>query len=519
MPQDGPQLEGYTCPADETFFGGSRGGGKSDCLIGRQIAGAQKWGPYWNGFIIRRKYKDFKEIRRRWDELITINGLPAMRVGGENQINYIRFLEPPYKGAIVTMAAIGSLDVVDDWWGHQFTEIAIDEAQSFPFLAPMVDRLKGSLRSPHGVPCKFFLTGNPGGPGAAQIKSMYIPYEYGGDINVREGEVQWVEDETSSGFVSKISRVFIRSSLEDNRILTQGDPDYANRLSSIQDAALRAAWVEGRWDVFIGQAFNFSKANIIPPIWPLPSNSPIFMTFDYGFGAPFSVGWWYVDGDNRLYRFAEWYGCKDTMPNVGTRLTDEQLCEGILEREEKMGILGEVSRRFAGDDCFRKKPDYKGGGQGPSTNDVFMEYTRRDNVVEKYGIVDMKMTPGDSDRERKIRQFRNRLSATMLGELPMLVVYDTCKAFIRTIPSLCNDDVNPEDLEGGQEDHCYDEACHICQYFPIGITDEQIDTMIKDKEKKANLAKLDTASRAATEEYQALIATLDEEEEAPGWLI
>jgi hypothetical protein len=521
MPQDGPQIEGYTCPADETFFGGSRGGGKSDCLIGRQIAGAKQWGPYWNGFVIRKKYKDFKEIRRRWDELINIHGLPATRVGGENQINYIRFHEAPYKGAIVTMAAIGSLDMVDDWWGHQFTEIAIDEAQSFPFLAPMIDKLKGSLRSPHGVPCRFFLTGNPGGPGAAQIKAMYVPLEYGGDIEAKEGQVNWVELVSEAGYTSKISRVFIRSALEDNRILTDGDPEYANRLRSIQNEALRAAWVDGRWDVFVGQAFNFTKANILTGndcIHP-PKYAPIFMTMDYGFGAPFSIGWWWVDGDNRLYRFNEWYGCQDNMPNVGIRLTDAQLAEGILEREQKMGILGEVTRRFIGPDSFRKKPDYKGGGQGPSTADEFIAYTKKQETIDKYGECDLIMVPGDADRDRKIRQFRNRLVVGQEGEMPMLMVYEHCRSFIRTIPALCNDEVKLEDLEDGQEDHVYDESCHICQYFPYGVTDEQIESMMEEKKKKASLKKLDTASRAAAEEYQSIIDTIEREEEAAAWLL
>ncbi len=208
------------------------------------------------------------------------------------------------------------------------------------------------------------------------------------------------------------------------------------------------------------------------------------------------------------------------MPNVGIRLTDPQVAEGILMREKKMGILGKVSRRIAGPDCFRKKPDYKGGGQGPATVDEFIAYTRRLDVIEKYGEVDLRITPGDADRERKIRQFRNRLVIQKDGSLPMLVVYDDCKAFIRTIPALCNDDVNPEDyLEDGQEDHVYDEACHICQYFPVGTTDDEVQSIIRDKEKQAKKAKLDTASRAALEEWSAIIEEIEGREEAPSWLL
>ncbi|KKK69832.1 hypothetical protein LCGC14_2930070, partial [marine sediment metagenome] len=173
-PQAGPQAEAATCPADEIFFGGTRGGGKSDTVVGRQIRGAMKYAHHWNGLVIRRKYKDFAELRRRFDELI-VAGLPATRVGGENQVNYIRFKN----GAIIVMQAIMRLELADSLQGHQYTEICIDEAPTIPFISQLIDVLKGCMRSPHGVPCHMFLTGNPGGTGASQIKAMYIPQDEG----------------------------------------------------------------------------------------------------------------------------------------------------------------------------------------------------------------------------------------------------------------------------------------------------------------------------------------------------
>jgi hypothetical protein len=108
------------------------------------------------------------------------------------------------------------------------------------------------------------------------------------------------------------------------------------------------------------------------------------MTFDWGYGRPFSIGWWWCDGDNRLYRFAEWYGWAG-VPNEGLRLPDTLIAEGIKEREAKLGISNSAIIRLAGPDCWNKKPDYKGGGQGPSTEEVF----------SGYGIY---MSPGDPSR-------------------------------------------------------------------------------------------------------------------------
>jgi hypothetical protein len=89
-PQVGPQADAAICPADFTFYGGTRGSGKSDCLLGRQIRGAEKYAIHWNGLVLRRRYKEFAELRRRIDELIH-KGLPAERIGGDQQANFLRF--------------------------------------------------------------------------------------------------------------------------------------------------------------------------------------------------------------------------------------------------------------------------------------------------------------------------------------------------------------------------------------------------------------------------------------------
>lgn len=380
------------------------------------------------------------------------DGLPAERIGGNNQTNYIKF-RGDYVGASITMPAINQIKQCDDFVGHQYTEITIEEATTFPFFTQMVDKLVGSLRSPHGVPCHFFGTGNPGGPGHMAVKD-YFKLGTGG---VAPGTVMYQD----LGEGMRESRVFIPSFLDDNHILCENDPAYVARLKSISDPALRRAWLLGDWDVFIGQAFSFTQeSHIIQPI-KVPDNAPIYTTFDWGFGKPFSWGWWWVDGDGRLYRFAEWYGSTGT-PDEGLRLTDSDIAEGVREREERLGIMSyRIQARYAGHDSFSKKPDYKGGGQGKSTAEVFAEH----------GLY---LTPGDSTRALKIRQFRERLKVSYDSngnqvDRPMLQVYETCKDFIRTIPALSMDDINPEDIDTDQEDHVYDEACHICMARPIGI--------------------------------------------------
>jgi hypothetical protein len=231
-PQVGPQSKAISCPVRTIFFGGSRGGGKSDTTIGRHILGAQRYATDWNGMIVRRKYKEFKEMRRRWDQLITA-GLPAQRIGGDTGVNTIRF----ENGGIVIMPAIETLAMARDWIGHQFTEISIEECTTFPFFSQMIDILKGSLRSPAGVPTHIFCTGNPGGPGHNEVKEYFRLGAHWRSEGYKP-DVAWYDE-------AKQGRVFIASFLADNRILVENDPDYVNVLLSIADAALRKAWLEG----------------------------------------------------------------------------------------------------------------------------------------------------------------------------------------------------------------------------------------------------------------------------------
>ena len=50
---------------------------------------------------------------------------------------------------------------------------------------------------------------------------------------------------------------------------------------------------------------------------------------------------------------------------------------------------------------------------------------------------------------------------------PMMQVFNTCKHFIRTIPSLVYDESNVEDIDTTQEDHIYDECRYVLMEHPI----------------------------------------------------
>ena len=49
----------------------------------------------------------------------------------------------------------------------------------------------------------------------------------------------------------------------------------------------------------------------------------------------------------------------------------------------------------------------------------------------------------------------------------MMYVFDTCRAFLRTVPTMVYDPNRPEDLDTAQEDHVADEWRYFCMARPI----------------------------------------------------
>jgi hypothetical protein len=63
------QAIAMSCPATELFFGGARGGGKSDFLMGDFLQGAAKYGKLWRGIIFRRTLTELDEIQSRFTDV------------------------------------------------------------------------------------------------------------------------------------------------------------------------------------------------------------------------------------------------------------------------------------------------------------------------------------------------------------------------------------------------------------------------------------------------------------------
>jgi hypothetical protein len=65
-PQSGPQLAAIQATwCDELFFGGARGGGKSDFLLGDFARDVPTYREAWSGVLFRRTYPELEELIKR----------------------------------------------------------------------------------------------------------------------------------------------------------------------------------------------------------------------------------------------------------------------------------------------------------------------------------------------------------------------------------------------------------------------------------------------------------------------
>lgn len=429
QPQPGPQTLLIQCPVFEVFYGGARGGGKTESSIGDWLEHSSKYGENAIGIFFRRKLVQLAEVIARTKQLFVKLGAKY----NEQQKTWTMA-----NGARLKFAYLEKDSDAEEYQGHSYTRVYIEEVTNFPTPDP-INKLRATLRSGAGVPVGMRLTGNPGGAGHNWVKKRYIdPCPAGFKILTEEATIL---DKTIS-----LSRVFIPSKIGDNQLLMQNDPTYVLRLYQSGSKALVKAWLEGNWDIVDGAFFDNWDTDLIvkPSDWlrAIPRHTLRFRSFDWGSAKPFSCGWWAVsDGTwglprGALLRYREWYGAAGA--NKGLKLTADLVAQGILNREK-----GEhISYGVADPSIFIRNG-------GPS----IMELMLKEGCAWRKG--DNRREPG----WQKLRQMLGNIPDPVTGDTtqPMLYVLETCEDSIRTIPVLQHDDVKPEDLDTEAEDHAADD--------------------------------------------------------------
>jgi len=494
-PNPGPQTELLQSPAFEIFYGGARGGGKTDGMLADACAQAspqvialrvQQMNPDWShneimkaaeqaasrykAIFFRRTLPELNDLIERAKERI-----PKWFPGAKYRVQEKIMTFP--SGAQMLFRYLKKPDDWRQYQGHEYTWVGFEELVNFPD-DKLYMTLFGACRTSNPfLKCYMRSSGNPWGPGLNWVKNRFV------DI----GPAKKIHKFTTTDPFSKrdvtLTRQFIPAAVKDNPVLMESDPQYVARLMTLPEREQRAM-LHGDWDAAAGMVFGDFDRDTHVISWKdfqeltedeygkVPEEWPVYMSFDWGWGRPFSVGWWAIDPYNRAFRIYEWYGATRNAegrvnPNEGLRLRDEEIAFGIMQREEQWGIQNQIALRVAdpSGSVFNERVAAGTDQRGPSCADIFAEH----------GIY---LERGDNNRIAGKMQLHHRLAEHEVADdvvSPMLYILETCTEWLRTVPSLPANPRNPDDIDTDAEDHSYDETRYFLMCRPVG-TEDIVDT-------------------------------------------
>ena len=432
-----------------TAFGGARGGGKS-------------WVIRVKSSLLCLKFAGIKVmiVRKSFPELLANHIKPLktlLKCGTDEAIAKYNDAKKEMvfpNGSEILFRYCDTEKDVDRYQGTEVDVLFLDEATQLS--EEQMKKICACVRGVNDFPKRTYYMCNPGGKGHGYIKRLFIDKKY------ESGE--YPED-----------YYFIQSLVTDNKALMENDPEYIKQLEALPPK-LRKAWLEGRWDVFEGAFFEEFRAtpepqscyeagiteeealiehrwtHVIKP-FNIPKEWKIYRSYDWGYGKPFSCGWWAVDYDGCAYRILELYGCTGTA-NEGVRWSNKEQFDKIAEIEREHPYL--KGKRIQG----VADPSIWDGSKGISAAEE----------AEKHSLWFEK---GINDRIAGWMQVHERLRFDKNGKA-MIYFFDTCKDSIRTIPLMMYDEHKPEDLDSDLEDHACDEIRYFCMMRPIAPRKEVI---------------------------------------------
>lgn len=454
------QLRFMERPEYEVLYGGAAGGGKSDALLIEALR--QVHIPHYRALILRKTFPQLGELIDRSQVLYPRIYPKAVYNESKHQWRF------PSGAKIM----FGSMQRTGDrikYQGRRYDFIGFDELTHFTWeeYSYMFSRNRPS-RAPGATEktrCYIRATTNPGGVGHGWVKARFIdpappmtPIREYATVHTPEGEVRQV----------RRTRIFVPATVYDNKALLDDDPDYIGRLAMLPPKE-RDALLYGDWDSFEGQYFTEFRmtpdeekcreagitvgdaqrqrrfVHVIEP-FDIPKGWTLHRSYDFGYAKPFSCAWWAVDYEGTAYRILELYGCTE-VPNEGVKWSPERQFLKIREIEQT-------------------HPWLRGRHIDGVADPAIWDASRGESIAETAAKFGVYFQPGDHKRIPGWMQCHYRLQFDENG-YPRMYVFNTCRAFIRTIPQMMYDTTYMEDLNTKLEDHVADEWRYFCMSRPV----------------------------------------------------
>lgn len=427
------QRVAHAANTDELLFGGAAGPGKTDMLLAAAVTLCLVV-PGSKALVLRRTFPQLEqEIIPRLKTRI-----PAGIAKYNEQKKAWQFRN----GSILRLGHLENKDAVANYDGGEYQLICWDELTHFDEY--MYTTLMGRVRAAGDVAKRMRAIGmkprmlgatNPGGRGHHWVKARFVD-------PAPEGTMFVGEDGMTRMFVSALSF--------DNPDL---DEDYRKKLNALP-AERRKALRDGDWNVFEGVRFaSFRDAIhvIKPEQLPLSALSgPKVLAVDYGFSAPFAGLWLCKLHDGLVVVYREAYKTELTATQQAQLLRS---MEGDMENRagQYRGLVMDRAMWNRRDATADKPLDPNAPPVGSPAHDyqtVFGQTPTKamNDRVNGWALVDEKL---------RVRE----------DGLPRLLIYDTCRELIRTLPSLPRDSKNPEDVDTTSEDHLADALRYGINYL------------------------------------------------------
>jgi len=260
LPNPGQQQLAFDSLADELFYGGTAGGGKTDLMMGTALT-AQK-----RSLILRRTNKEASRFIRRFAEIV------GHRNGWNGQLQTFTFDD----GRIVEFGGCQLEDDKQKYKGEPKDFIGFDEISDF--TETQFRFIKGWNRSADkGQRCRIIAAGNPPTtPEGFWVVQYWAPWLDETHPNpAKPGELRWFttiggKDTEVDGpgphlidgeWIKARSRTFIPARLDDNPDLADGG-DYAAVLAALP-AGLREAYKDGKFT----SVPNDDDWQVVPTAW------------------------------------------------------------------------------------------------------------------------------------------------------------------------------------------------------------------------------------------------------------
>ena len=401
--------ERYVC------YGGARGGGKSWCVQHKSVLMAARYAGI-RILILRRTLVELRENH--------IRPMRRMLRGVADYRSTDKAFEFP-NGSLIVFGYCDSEGDVDQYQGQEYDVIFLDEATHFTEY--QYATLTAALRGANDFPKRMYLTCNPGGPGHAWVKRLFI------DRDFRGGERP--ED-----------YVFIPAKVTDNRVLMDKDPEYVRRLDNLP-RGLREAWRDGNWDVFVGQYFTeWDREKHVCEAFPPSPWWRWYVTMDYGLDmlAALLIG---VDEAGYAWVVGEVYEGRDRGEGHEGLIISE-----AAEAVKQLAAGRTVTAYLAPPDLWNARQE-----SGKSVADIFAEHgvyltkTSNDRVNGWLAVKEwLKVREGEDGIKR-----------------PRIRFFPNCRNIIRCLPLLQYDEHRANDVSNSPHEltHAPDALRGWCVYW------------------------------------------------------